>query len=691
MAGNIYLVELSAMVDQAALRSVPTTASTGAWFYSLHPIAYDNTKTYVITGSARRNSTANGALYIGVTFFDAAGVAISDAWVAASGVTPGTSWATYSGTVSSIPGGTAYLAPTVVLNHPGGSVGYHECQSLRIALSTATTVALNDDEFFRKGADAWTQAQAAPGLFVSLPDGTPYATTLRYATAGYQTLPTDTPAKTFYDARVIQPCLLRQELPANYSGAAASSYGELILANGDGKLSPLAYMGLDGQTMRVLEGPPGGTYAAFVPRMVVAMEQAIFDDKQVRIRLKDTTSRLARPLIGNFYAGNNSLPNGLEGNSDDIKGQPKPMLVGSVKNLAPPCVNTTRLIYQVNDGNIDMSIGPVYDRGLALTHGVDYTSQSDMETNAPSAGQYRNYPPLGMFRIGSAPAGLVTCDAVNYTFGSDYKTIGRAIALQMGFVSGEITQHASALTTPDNWPGTNPVVGVWVNDSRTAAELLNQIFDSVGAWYGTVFDDEVQGKFIYEVFPLAFSERSYAPYINSDTIISVRPITSPAEGAGIPAWRVDLGYAPILTVQEFDINSGVSQSQRSFISNERRCLAKSNSAVKTKYSTAITVTKDTQIENQAAADDEATRLLELNRFKKLWFEVVVRKEFQDGNNLIGLLTLGGYVRLSFPALQFQNFDGTVTNFGYFNVMAIERNFQSGTLRLTLRQATEPSI
>jgi hypothetical protein len=70
------------------------------------------------------------------------------------------------------------------------------------------------------------------------------------------------------------------------------------------------------------------------------------------------------PLQTTKYAGSNVLPAGREG-VEDLKGKPKPVCLGSVFNIAPPCVNTSKLIYQVNDGAV-ASISAIRDRGVPL-------------------------------------------------------------------------------------------------------------------------------------------------------------------------------------------------------------------------------------------------------------------------------------------------------------------------------------
>jgi len=696
------------MLDQRVLRSGQALDANGTWYRAALRTVYDNTKTYHVYGSVRRSATANGDMYMGVHCFDAAGVALGAVWAAAGGVTPGTNWATYSGTVTGIPGGTAFLAPALVLNHAVlPSTGHHECQSLRLALSTATTVALNHDEFFR---DAWRWAQeaATPGHFVRLPTGTPYAATLRFATAGYMTHAADTPPNTYVDGRVLQPALLRQEMPAEYAGAATVGYGELVLANADGALSELVYAGLDGQTVRVRQGDSAAALSSFADVFTATADQAIFNEKRLTIRLKDGLALLDRPLLTATFAGNNALPAGVEG-GPDIKGLIKPRLFGLVQNLAPPCVNTSRLIYLVSDGGFINQAGAggditaVYDRGTALTAGTAYSSQADMEANAPAAGQYRIWYAGAMFRLGSTPAGLVTCDAGANTSGRGWQDVLTTIVKTAGLVSGQIDIESSynVDSKPDNWTGAvTAEVGIWVDDARTALEAAEPIATSCGVMLSWLdLSGGAQPKLYAEAWPRPYAVRddnSYgAVWYAGSAVLSIRPTAGSEAGAGVPAWRVQLGYSPVLQLQEFDVDAGVSQARKSFVANERRQLTASDTAIKTKHTNAVTLERPTQIMNEAAALDEATRQLYLRRYRRAWFEVTAALDgaLESGGVLIPSLRprLGGYVRLSHPALAITTLDGTRTTDGYFNVMALEIDHRARTARMTVRQATEPTL
>ena len=114
----------------------------------------------------------------------------------------------------------------------------------------------------------------------------------RYATAGYTTLPTDTPANTYYEPRVRQPGLVRRDL---FSGGAAFGstqvgYGEVVLANPDGGLDFLMDKAF-GRSIRILVGEQSAAYSTFALVLQAVVEQA-------EVTLKSVTHRQPSPSGG---------------------------------------------------------------------------------------------------------------------------------------------------------------------------------------------------------------------------------------------------------------------------------------------------------------------------------------------------------------------------------------------------------
>lgn len=194
-------------------------------------------------------------------------------------------------------------------------------------------------------------------------------TTLRYATGnGFITTGSETPASTWYDGRLQQPAAIKRDLFASGTtqGRSRVGYGDLVLLNGDGNLDTLLTYGWSGRSVIVRRGAVGAAYpGGFATVFSGTAEQCEVSGDTLVVKLRDRQLDLAVPLQPNKYAGNNVLPDGLEGVAGDLAGKPKPFGMGKVQNLRAVCVNTAKLIYQVHDGAVT-SIDAVYDSGVQL-------------------------------------------------------------------------------------------------------------------------------------------------------------------------------------------------------------------------------------------------------------------------------------------------------------------------------------
>ncbi len=196
------------------------------------------------------------------------------------------------------------------------------------------------------------------------------ATTLRYASGrGLVTTPSETPANTEYNPRIRQSVNVARHCftPRATSGRNVFAPGELVLKNGDGVLDAvLDDYAVDGRTLTIRRGLPGAAYpGGFTTVFTGTMEQAEAKDDAVIVRVKDRSFALDVPLQTTLYAGDNTDGEGLEGTADDLKGKPKPLVFGTVKNVSPPMVNSGKLIYQVSDDAVQ-SVDAVYDAGVSL-------------------------------------------------------------------------------------------------------------------------------------------------------------------------------------------------------------------------------------------------------------------------------------------------------------------------------------
>jgi hypothetical protein len=269
----------------------------------------------------------------------------------------------------------------------------------------------------------------------------PGTRTLYYASREFRTGPADTPANTIFENVLLQPAVLRRDAfgAGTTGGASRVGYGDLILANGDGALDALVGYGFDGRAITIWRTETQDpTYPTdFTKFLVGTMEQPEVGRDTVTIKLRDRQLEVQVPLQATKYAGDNSLPDGLEGVADDLKGKPKPLCFGKVLNVPAVLVNTSKLIYQVNDGAI-ASVSGVYDRGVRLGNNFDTWTLVDEPTGIIRA---LAYVPDGAVLYGVGDGGTIVSSEDGTTWGdvtNDWSTTDiTAIAAGRNTAAGE--------------------------------------------------------------------------------------------------------------------------------------------------------------------------------------------------------------------------------------------------------------
>lgn len=442
-------------------------------------------------------------------------------------------------------------------------------------------------------------------------------TVLRFSSDNYTTGPAESPANAFYDPRVKTPAdITRSLFSSNATGGVSRiGYGVVELSNMDGGLDYMLEYGYGGRDLTIKVGEEDDAYSAFTTILAGTMEQVEFSFQTVTILARDKLAVLDLPLQKNEYGGTNALPAGVDG-TDDLKGQKKPLLYGTVYNISPPIVNTSRLVYQVSDILIN-DVSNVYDRGVALTKGSNYTDMNDMMNNIPSAANYRILKTStgSYFRLGSSPAGQITCDAVQGSATSDRTTaqILKLLAIRGGVPSGDV--YASDVTALDT--ANSAVVGIWVFGDDSAITVMDQVAQSVGAWYGY----DATGQFRMGRFEAASGVADIE--INTDNIIEIESTRTADTDRGVPAFKVLLAYKKNYTQQDTDLAGSVTNDRRSFLRYEFQSVSAEDASVKNQFLLAAELDRQTLLIDSTAAGTEATRLLNLYKVRRRLYQVRV--------------------------------------------------------------------
>jgi hypothetical protein len=457
-------------------------------------------------------------------------------------------------------------------------------------------------------------------------------TVLRYSSQPYTTKPSDTPANSYYEERIVNPASISRSLYSNgtTSGASRVNYGTVELTNVDGGLDYIFPYSFDGRSLVIKIGNAGDNYSAFTTILNGTMEQVEFTFSKVTILVRDKLAIVDMPLQTTLYAGNNSLPNGVEG-VDDIAKTPKPLLYGQVFNIAPIMVNSSKLTYQINDSAI-ASVSNVYDKGVALTFHSDEPTVAAMEAHNPPSGKYSTCLALGYIRVGSVPSGLLTCDATQGATSANRTTaqVLKAMALKAGIASGDI--NASDVTALDT--ANNSVIGIWIDGADSAMVAMDKVAQSIGAYFG--FD--ALGVLRMGLF--AAPTGSATLEIDINNILSIEHGRTNDTDKGIPAWRVNLTYQKNYSVQDFDLAGAVTAARRSVLSLPALTKSAEDTAIKAQYTLAPTIEKESLLVDATAAQTEATRLLNLYKTSRDLYTVTIALDLTttlpDLNNIVNI-------------------------------------------------------
>lgn len=415
----------------------------------------------------------------------------------------------------------------------------------------------------------------------------------------------------FYDPRILQPGLYEAGLYAGQLlNQSRSGYGETTLVNADGGLDYLADYAVDGREMTLaLDG---------MPQIIGTVARLAFGDSEVSVVLRDPLEPLRSSHDMETYAGDNVLPDGVEGTQDDIAGEPKPLVLGEVRNAQPVQVNTAKLIYQVSS-LADCTVTAVYDRGVSLTNGGVYTSLEQLKSTAPAPGEFRAYQ--GYIRLGSTASGTLTVNATQ----SDARagTVAQTLAAVRGY-----TLHADDVATLNNYGA----VRFYITTETSTLELLDRIAESIGG-YLSVQPDQVLRMGIW-----------IAPEPTTDAIndYSIATISRSATGAGeggLPVWRVNIDCDRIETVQN-DLAGNVSNARRARMAKQTRRVVVTDVAVRNRHPLAGEITINSVLASYTQSKTVAQRVLTLLSVRRDTVQI-------EANEAL-LPTVGGNLTLITP-------------------------------------------
>lgn len=487
-----------------------------------------------------------------------------------------------------------------------------------------------------EGFAPWgTEAPAVlPAAFVT-PQG---VTILRIASAAYATGPADDPPNTLYAPRLLGDVELSQSAldTLGIGGRVALGLAEIGLFDGDRQLSDAIRFGVsDGRGVSVRVAPavdPAasnvGTALGAAPLafrgVVRAVRQA--EDRAARLAVVDIAERLAVPLQGTRYTG----AGGLEGDAS-LKDRPKPVALGRCFNVSPVFL-----------GNVDLGAGslPTYQshwRAIVAHDAVRIRGAAQAAVGGtPAVGQFRDWPALGVFQLGSSPDGPVTADVRGDAvplYVSTTAAILRRLAQSLGpaLADAEISAESFAFGDTD-LPGE---IGYYrAAEEISAAEAAQEIAAASGAVLAGGRAGQLR---IFDPVATAAEQFALPPW----WIIALRPVDLPAALRPIPrtvavAWRRNW---TVLT----DLPGSLSAADRAALAGATLGPARADSALITGR---VAVQRTWRFPGLYWAESDA--LARAQRWRA-WLEAGPRAFEIVTDRYLGEIESGDIGRVTFPA------------------------------------------
>jgi len=461
--------------------------------------------------------------------------------------------------------------------------------------------------------------------------------TYYFANRAFSTYGGDTPEHIAFDTALADPGSITQTAfgDGRTGGATRLSLGEVRINNADSAYDNWIGYGFDGRRLTIRRGYGGSYPSDYETIFTGTVETVTVTRREAIIRLRDKQLIFDAAVLTDLYGGSNVLPNGIDGTAADLAGKPKPRLIGSCRNIAPPCVNTSKLVYQVHSGRV-AEIAAVYDKALGLTFGVDRANAGDLLSNTPAAGAYDTCLAQGLFRLGSNPAGQVTADAAQGAAAVDRTaaSILLTLALEAGVAAGDVDAGDLSALAAD----APAELGMWLSDAGvTYRQAMDRAANSVGAYFAFDPDGVLRAGRLVE--PAGDPVLEIADYDVNEPFER-----RPARDGDIPIWRVTVRHSRVWTVQASDIAASVSPARRALIGSEYRDQSAFDATVKDQFRLAGEESIETLLISEADAANEAFRRLNLRKVRRSFYDVGITAAVFSAAGV----KIGDVVRLTHP-------------------------------------------
>jgi hypothetical protein len=438
-------------------------------------------------------------------------------------------------------------------------------------------------------------------------------------------------AAAFYEARIGEGAMQFEErFPVDLWNAndVESGAGYVQLINTDGALDDLPRYGYGTEAQLwygAREQAPSARVAVFnglVDRIETSREV-------LTVYFKSRDAELDQPFMSATFLGTNQASTGVEGLEADIKGQLKPRLVGSCRNISPQLVQSSILTYAWNyrrDGTTAPSSAPTAYRVGAdpyATINSAVTTQAALEAASPAAGTVTPCAPESLLRLGTKPNLPMTMDVA-----SSVTALRDIIPFLLQDAGVSLTRYdASGMTALGDIA--NYTAGMYVREEMNTRSVINRFLSSVGArlTHSPLGVYRVQMLTAPTDTPLyrlksrngqAASDDSELDMVSLD-VVSASELVNPAYAVEL---RYDQNFTPMRVA---DFAGIVTAANREPYIQPSRSVIKENAA-RVQFPNAVRRVFETYLTQTAQAESQAVRFLSLFGSRRQQYTALVRAD-----------------------------------------------------------------
>jgi len=400
-----------------------------------------------------------------------------------------------------------------------------------------------------------------------------------FSNSDFASVPADTPANTIYEDLLREVPRISNSMSEVFGGRSMPALGEIVVDNSSGERDVWLTYTWIGYSVNLLLGDKSWPKSDFrtIFKGVISDVQAK-SSNEITFKIRDKQDLLNKQIQSTLYTTGSAI------------NKPKPLCYGEVFKIAPVLIDSATHQYQVHDGAIN-SIVAVYQDGIAVTY-------------TPSIA-------TGTFTLAAAATGTITCDVQGAKPSGVYLTkvadIANDLALKVGLTGGDIDSSSiTALNTACPY-----TVGIYVPDRANLLDVYDQLFKSIGGYYG-------------------FSRAGLLKFgrLNAPTgTATLELIADDIESKGVdwsttyqPIKTYRLGYKKYWVVQDSSLSTSVTEADRADLGQQYRAVFATNSVPNWPLALEPDLA-ETLISNSTDAQTEATRVATLNNTLRKVFTI----------------------------------------------------------------------